>query len=187
MKKITLKIISFCTSLLNPGLLNSTYKNLSRITIFKKSIYRIVKFIIPEKVRLDNYELFLNQKDAMVSGSIALNVYENFEIEILIEKLEAHMTVIDIGANIGYYTLLAASRVEKVLAFEPDTTNFKLLEKNVAVNNCNNVTCYQLAIADKEGSVTLYENPENFGDRRIYSFEDAGEKVEVKAVASTRF
>ncbi|HEX9502952.1 MAG TPA: FkbM family methyltransferase [Patescibacteria group bacterium] len=187
MKKIFLKSISFFVSFINPGQLNSAYKTLSRFAPFKKTIYETVKFVIQEKIKLENYDLFLNQKDPMVSGAITLNVYENFEKEIFIQAIKPDMTVIDIGANIGYYTLLAASRVKLVLGFEPDAMNYRLLTKNVVENNCKNVSCYELAIADKEGPIFLFENPDNFGDRRIYSFDDSNSKAQVSAVTLDNF
>ncbi len=187
MKKILLNTISFFASFFNPERLNLIYKALAKSDLFKKIVYSIVQFTIPDKIKLESYDLFLNQKDAMVSGAIALNVYENFEAEVFIKSLRPEMVVVDVGANIGFYTLLAASRVKSVLAFEPDPVNFELLKKNVETNHCQNVSCYKLAISDKQGDVEFYENPNNFGDRRIYSFSEANKSYKVSAISLDEF
>jgi FkbM family methyltransferase len=60
--------------------------------------------------------------------------------------------VLDIGANIGYYVLTEANIVGetgKVYAVEPVSSNFKLLQKNVQLNNLTNVSTFQYAIGDK--------------------------------------
>ena len=44
----------------------------------------------------------------------------------------------DIGANIGIYSLYAAKRGHKVVAFEPESQNFALLQRNISLNNLDN-------------------------------------------------
>jgi len=72
--------------------------------------------------------------------------------------LEKGMTVVDIGANIGYYTLLAAKRIGvrgQVISFEPDPFNYKRLVENVQMNGWNNVKAFQLAVSDFNGEKKL--------------------------------
>ena len=57
--------------------------------------------------------------------------------QILIENLESDQVFLDVGANIGYYSLLTANHVNKVYAFEPDERNLKLLHRNI--ENINNI------------------------------------------------
>jgi FkbM family methyltransferase len=69
------------------------------------------------------------------------------------------MVVVDLGANIGVYTLLAASLVGaqgRVYAFEPDPANYVLLEKNVRANGYRNIVCRQKAVSDKSGEAKLF-------------------------------
>jgi FkbM family methyltransferase len=70
------------------------------------------------------------------------------------------MTVVDLGANIGVYTLLAASLVGeqgRVYAFEPDPDNYALLVKNVEANGYHNVVCRQQAVSDRSGEAPLFK------------------------------
>jgi FkbM family methyltransferase len=77
-------------------------------------------------------------------------------------------TVIDIGANIGAFTVLAASIVGsqgQVLAFEPEATTFKCLLKNIQLNDLKNVIAINQAIDNKvAGSAEL-----RVGDKSAFS------------------
>jgi len=67
-------------------------------------------------------------------------------------ELKPGMLLVDIGANIGYHSLWAASVVGKdgaVIAFEPDSRNFKLLVMGVEGNAFTNVEVYAMAVSDK--------------------------------------
>lgn len=88
--------------------------------------------------------------------------------------LRPGMTVVDVGANVGIFTLEANDAVGpggRVIAFEPDPHNRALLEENVARNDARSVTVESCAISDARGEVTLHRSRYNFGDHRIY---DAG-------------
>ena len=68
--------------------------------------------------------------------------------------------VIDIGANIGYFTVLLANLVGpkgKVYAFEPDPRNFDLLQRTIEKNGWNHVIAEQKAVSNKAGEFLLYQ------------------------------
>ncbi len=68
--------------------------------------------------------------------------------------------VIDIGANIGYFTVLMANLVGpqgKVYAFEPDPRNFSLLQRTIKKNGFTSVIAEQKAISNKTGEFLLYQ------------------------------
>jgi len=82
-----------------------------------------------------------------------------FEIEIFRRQIKEGDIVLDLGANIGYYTLIAARSVGKhgkVFSFEPDPNNFAILKKNVEINDYRNITLVQKAVSDKTGKSKLY-------------------------------
>ena len=75
------------------------------------------------------------------------------------EMLERGMNVIDVGANIGVYTILAAEKVGKngkVIAIEPEPENYQQLLKNIRLNNFQNVIPVNIALSDHNGLEKLY-------------------------------
>ena len=81
----------------------------------------------------------------------------------------AHV-VVDVGAHIGIYALKAAKLVGNegiVLAFEPETQNFSLLLKNIALNRAKNVIPLKIALANFIGRAKLYIDPNNVGGHSL--------------------
>ena len=73
----------------------------------------------------------------------------------IVSRCKHGMTVVDVGANIGYYTLQMASLVGprgRVLAVEPNPTMVRDLESNLAFNRITNVTVAQVALCDEDGT-----------------------------------
>jgi FkbM family methyltransferase len=65
--------------------------------------------------------------------------------------------ILDIGANIGWYSLVLGSATKAtILAFEPDKQNFRLLSENIAMNACSGIKAYNKAVSDHEGILTLH-------------------------------
>ena len=78
--------------------------------------------------------------------------------------LPAGYSVIDVGAHIGYYALMAAHRLRQVgsgvvFAFEPHPVNFADLQHNQRLNNMNNLIPIQKAIADQNTQIALFSGP----------------------------
>jgi FkbM family methyltransferase len=94
-------------------------------------------------------------------------VYEPVTTRWLNENLKPEWNVIDVGAHIGYHTLLFSKKCKQVFAFEPDPENFEILERNLRMNKIGNVSASVYAISDKEEQRPLYKN-ENSGDTRVY-------------------
>jgi FkbM family methyltransferase len=76
---------------------------------------------------------------------------------------------LDIGANLGYFTVVLSRLASEgvIHAFEPDSDNFALLERNCALNGCVNVRAHHVALSDGVGSIALYRNIANRGDHRL--------------------
>jgi FkbM family methyltransferase len=80
------------------------------------------------------------------------------------------MTVIEVGANIGTETvsLLKQHGVERVIAFEPDAENARLLRANLALNGVHDrAEVHEMALSDVDATLLLEQSVENHGDHRI--------------------
>ena len=81
------------------------------------------------------------------------------EIALLRQHIQTGQTVLDIGANIGFYSCLISSLVGptgKVYSYEPDKTNFGHLRNNT--RKIKNIIVHKAAISDQSGKITLYES-----------------------------
>lgn len=118
------------------------------------------------------------------------NSYEK-EQTILFRKLvDEGMNVVDIGANIGYYTLLAAELVGekgKVFAFEPEPSNYDLLLRNVEINGYKNVTVVRKAVSNETGESSLFLSQKGFGQHSLYDSAGSGGTITVDAVSLDDF
>lgn len=101
------------------------------------------------------------------------DVYEAGLTRFVASVLRPGDVFVDVGANIGYYTLVAASLVGgsgRVIACEPEEQNFTLLQANVETNQYRQVRLLQTAVGDKAGTVTLHVNPLNRGGNSVLPF-----------------
>ena len=95
-------------------------------------------------------------------------------------------TVLDVGANIGYFTLLFARAVGaggRVVALEPDPQNVALLTRNVERNGyADRVTILPCAAWDASGPLRLFRSDENRGDHHVYDTGDGRESLTIDAL-----
>jgi FkbM family methyltransferase len=148
---------------------------------------RLMTLLSPFKTRsvVDVHGHVLQVDPSDYLGLTINRVYEPEVTRFLQESVRSGQTAIDLGANIGYFTLLLAQLVGpegRVFAFEPDPANFELLERNVGANNYTNVTCFRKAVADRSGRTLLYRSASNPGDHKLVD-DGSREAVEVEVVA----
>jgi len=116
--------------------------------------------------RMTNKEFVFTLKfslDVLYARLLFTRVYEQGTTEFIQQFLHQDDVVFDVGANIGYVTLLAATSVEKgkVFSFEPMPRTFERLTQNVGFNpHLNNITILNRAVSDQNGEVVLnsFEN-----------------------------
>jgi FkbM family methyltransferase len=125
----------------------------------------------------DHLRFFFSVRDTFVGFPIAVGVFETDVQEALQRLLRSGMNCIDVGANLGYYSIrfaAAAGEAGHVYSFEPDAFSFALLRKNTAENRKEKIiSIYNVACGDKDGEVTLCRdaNPANYGGMFV---RDAG-------------
>jgi len=142
-------------------------------------------------IEVHGNKMYLQNKSYQSDCLLNRGFFERLGTKLVLDKIKKEEVVIDLGANIGYYTLLFAKIVGnkgKVFAFEPDPDNFKFLKKNVDKNNFMNVQLEQKAVSNTNGTIKLFLNDGNKGAHRIYHSELAGnEYKEVKVTTLDSF
>jgi len=128
--------------------------------------------------------------DVHVSAAIAATgIWEPEETRFLLATLRPGDVFVDVGANIGYFSLLASRRVGPagaVLAFEPEAANYALLEANCRLNDCDNVRTYQAALGEENTSGTLYLNELNRGDHSLFPAQQDRAGQDIRIVNGSR-
>jgi FkbM family methyltransferase len=129
-----------------------------------------------QRVKVFGKWMYVDLWDSAVATNLFVNhVWEPEETNLISALLRKGDVFVDIGANIGYFTLLASGVVGsagKVFAFEPSPRNFRLLRKNVETNRCQNVQLEAKAIMAACKPLTLHLSNINFGDHRVYASHD---------------
>jgi FkbM family methyltransferase len=111
--------------------------------------------------------MYVDATDVGLSSHIMLDGYwEMWVTEVLVSRLRRGMTVIDVGANIGYFTMIMADLVGargSVHAFEPNLAIAGLLAKSAHVNGFRErVTLHPEPLGDEEGRRVMLHVPENY-------------------------
>jgi len=121
-----------------------------------------------KKTRLAGREFWYRGDDRYIGQRIAAGKYEPYltkKILRLASLSQDDMVVADVGANIGYYTVLLAKKARKIYAIEPEEKTFEILKKNC--EGLGNITTLNMAAGDRNGEVELKVSKENYGDHKI--------------------
>ena len=109
------------------------------------------------KKRILDFLMYLDPEDEGIGKElIEKGIREKFSVACMKKILRPDMTVIDLGANIGFYALLEAKIVKYVHAIEPVKYNFDLLVKNIELNRLKNISTYPIAIGGTTGITKIY-------------------------------
>jgi FkbM family methyltransferase len=165
---------------------------------FQPAKYVINRFILQRKSLIAptaHFDLSLRVRTEDVVGRhlYKYGAHEPATTEYLKEHLQLRDgdVVLDVGANIGWYSLIfdriASSKSVDIFAFEPDPTNYALLCENVSRNSADHVHTQQLAVADVEDTLQLHlYGKSNLGRHSLLDIHE-GETVDVQTVILDRF
>jgi len=110
------------------------------------------------------------------------------EISIMQAHIKPGDTVLDVGANIGFYTAILSRLVGnegKIFAFEPDRTNFKHLTANCG--NLKNTTLLERALSSETGALKIYKSSLLNVDHRTYPVDEYESIEEIQCVSADDF
>jgi len=118
-------------------------------------------------------------------------VWEPYETALLLQLLRPADVFVDVGANLGYFSVLAASVVGDqgaVFAFEPDPSNFRLLEENAELNNLQHrITAVQAALSDEAEQGRLFLSADNLGDHQVYAGDEIRPSIPIDLYQGSQY
>ncbi len=140
-------------------------------------------------VNPDGHRLYLSPADLSLTPTILTRrFYEPGTTRFLSRTIRPGFHVVDIGANVGWHTLMAAERVGStgvVWAFEPNPQSFALLHDSIFINGLwDRCHAVQAAVGRQDGMATLFTPGDFFGGARLRSFSE-GELAWQRQVETT--
>lgn len=141
-----------------------TIYNVSGLKDVRNGTWKLRKRLlkINNTISFDGFRMVLDENSYMDLSLFKQYLrYGEYEKEIthyLRNSLNPGETFVDVGANSGYYSLLASGIVGEqgmVLAFEPYKETFRRLIKNIQLNEANNVKAFNMALSSYDGRGTL--------------------------------
>jgi FkbM family methyltransferase len=122
---------------------------------------------------LDHFKMYVDTRDISLTPHLLLEGnWEMWITKVFREFIRPGQTVVDVGANVGYYTLLGAAGVGfegRVHAVEADPQTFEILEKNIDVNGYGSIVqAHQCAASGSRGELTLYQFRNHHGSNTVF-------------------
>jgi len=103
-------------------------------------------------IKINNLIFEIDIRESIERKTYFIREYEKKrmdQLHIFSKKINSEI-LIDVGANIGFYTILSSNRFEQVYSFEPNERNFKVLKKNIEKNKLKNIKILNFGLGEKE-------------------------------------
>ncbi len=178
--KIGLGIIKFFRRLF----LNTPANNWKVTGVIREWIYR--NSVKSEEIEID----YMGVKIAAPSHDLGLvpglvgGYYEKYQLEVFKKLSQQASSIIDVGSNIGLYTVIGAKNMKKggtIIAFEPIADNINLLKKNIKLNKLvSKIRIEQSAVGDESKKLKLFVSTKSVGNHSASKENAGGASTEVE-------
>ncbi|MEN3045040.1 MAG: FkbM family methyltransferase [Candidatus Hydrothermales bacterium] len=159
------------------------------------SFYKIIDYkknfpyFFNDELIISKFGKFKIRKRTPDAASVS-PAYERRDINFLIKKIKENLKknkkilFIDIGADIGYYSILIGNKFKgkiKIFSFEPVPYNFELLEQNIKINNLTEIIKpFNFALSDSEENLTINYSQTSPGESSIVNIPHGSKKITIK-------
>jgi FkbM family methyltransferase len=127
---------------------------------------------LPNPAHVDGFRLHHDGQASVNVNALIMGMFEPETTQLFKRMLAPGMTVIDVGANVGYYSLLAAQAIGStghVWAFEPVPSTVALIHKSVDDNGCaDRIQVCPCAVGASAGTARIYLGPEDSGTSNLF-------------------
>jgi FkbM family methyltransferase len=126
--------------------------------------------VTPLEAEVMGYRMLLDPKDHVCSNLLYYpQLFEPEECAALLPQIRPEDVVVDVGAHVGFYSLLASKRAARVLSIEADPKTFRYLERNLAMNRATKIRALQAGVSDRCETLKLFSD-DALGDLSAHSF-----------------
>lgn len=158
--------------------------------VVKLRVWKFIVYVLSNPTNIEGHVMFHNRDQGLIAH-LRLGLYEPEVKKTVIQHLKPGMTMIDAGANIGYYTLLAARSVGPhghVYAFEPVPSTVELLRKNIEANGYSDrVTIVPKAVTNKSSRIRIFKDLNSMGSSSMFAGGHETDFVEIESVGLDEF
>lgn len=150
------------------GIFQKLVKSPLSFTNKLKAIFRFIKWQISQSINqfpiiypfTENSKLLIKKSMTGATGNLYYGLDEFYDMGFLLHLLREKDIFVDVGANIGSYTILASAEIgAKSISVEPVPSTFGFLTDNISLNNIGDlVEMHNIALADRDGLIRFTEN-----------------------------
>jgi FkbM family methyltransferase len=138
------------------------------------------------------HKMIVDTRDISLAYHLLLDGYwESWITNVFNEKLREGMTVVEVGANVGYYSLLAAAKIGprgKLYCFEANPDITEILSTNVEINGFSDrAQIINMAVYSHSGELRFYVLPKHMGGSRLFRPDGENKPIAVKAISLDEF
>ncbi|MBC8386769.1 MAG: FkbM family methyltransferase [Actinobacteria bacterium] len=126
---------------------------------------------IPFKYQLPDGDFISLYPQGQIAKSLFIGGFECEEIKLFFSFLKPGMHIIDVGANIGIYSIVAEKKLRgdgKIWSFEPAKNTYKMFIRNLAINKAKNVIMYNVGLGDGTSKKAVLRQDIGYGDGEKY-------------------
>jgi FkbM family methyltransferase len=155
------------------------HKKQEFIQKFKNSTQEKILYNLKPGVKINLY------KDSQLSQLVITDTFEQEEITFISRYLKGGDVFIDVGSNIGLYSLLASlivGKKGKIIAIEPGKQTYSRLLENIQLNNFQNIHALNCALSDKNEEKEFYVDKSGFDAWNSFAKPSAGNYLEKETV-----
>ncbi len=137
---------------------------------WKKSAWIVINQFSENQTMVNGFYMNLRQNDCGISKDLLIEKKrEPFYTNLFKKEVSAMVApvMVDIGANIGYYTLIASKYCKKIMAFEPDPITCDILSENIELNDIKNVETFQLLVGTNSHRRLYVSNQSNLASCKV--------------------
>jgi len=149
-------------------------------------VQQLYKLCLPkeeklEKIKLLDFEMLVDLRDIgdLTSSLVTRGTYDSLMTDVIKHHVREGTRCVDIGANIGYFTLILSKKVKEtgvILAYEPEKRNYNLLTRNLELNQVTNVFPTLGAVGAKPEHRILHTSKSYFGSHSLREGVSKGKK-----------